>query len=123
MRFWTVGDRTFPERLKRLRLARGMTQKELAQAAGCAWNLVYRWERGFNGPAPRTVRRVAGVLGVGTAELVGVPRTAREAVGATGRQDRALTVSVDRPHAGNGILVCRLICRHRALAHWPHTAQ
>ena len=42
----------FPERLKRLRLQRGMTQKELALAAGCAWNLIYRWERGFNGPAP-----------------------------------------------------------------------
>ena len=81
--YWTVGNATFPERLKRLRLARGMTQKELALEAGCAWNLVYRWERGFNGPAPRTAKRVAGVLGVDPAELVDVSRTRREALGPT----------------------------------------
>ncbi len=72
--FWIVGDRTFPQRLKRLRLARGLTQKQLAIEAGCAWNLVYRWERGFNGAAPRTLMRVAGVLRVGAGQLVGVPR-------------------------------------------------
>src|SRR4029453_10978721 len=68
--FWLVGNSTFPERLKRLRLARGLTQKQLSEAAGVSKDLVYRWEREYHGPAARTARRVAAVLGVRARDLV-----------------------------------------------------
>jgi len=57
-------ERTFPERLRKARLERGLTQKGLSLAAGVAKDLVYRWENGLHGALRRTLARVAAVLGV-----------------------------------------------------------
>jgi len=57
-------ERTFPERLRKARLERGLNQKELSLAAGVSRDLVYRWENGLHGALRRTLGRVAAVLGV-----------------------------------------------------------
>jgi len=62
--FWLIGEKTFAQRLKRLRLARGITQKELSISAKVSKDLVFRWERGLHGGRRTTVGRVAGKLGV-----------------------------------------------------------
>jgi transcriptional regulator with XRE-family HTH domain len=57
-------------KLKELRRLRAMSQQELADAAGVGRNTISRIERGETGAHGRTLRRVAGVLGVDVAELV-----------------------------------------------------
>jgi transcriptional regulator with XRE-family HTH domain len=47
-----------------------MSQQELADAAGVGRNTISRIEREETGAHGRTLRRVAGILGVDVAELV-----------------------------------------------------
>ena len=58
------------ERLKELRALRAFSQQELADASGVGRNTISRIERGETGAHGRTLRRLAGVLGVNVAELV-----------------------------------------------------
>jgi transcriptional regulator with XRE-family HTH domain len=58
------------ERLKELRKLRAMSQQELAEAAGIGRATLSRIERGETGAHGRTLRRLAGALGVGVEELV-----------------------------------------------------
>jgi transcriptional regulator with XRE-family HTH domain len=62
--FSVFGDTTFAQRLKRLRLECGLTQKQLSLKAGLAKDLVWRWERELWGARRRSVERVAAVLQV-----------------------------------------------------------
>ena len=55
--------------VKRLRLARNMTQAELAQAAGTAQNVISGMESGMKGASMLMLGRVAEALGVKGAEL------------------------------------------------------
>jgi transcriptional regulator with XRE-family HTH domain len=64
MPFSVLADATFAQRLKRLRLARGLTQKQLSLQAGLTKDLVWRWERELWGARRRSVERVAAVLQV-----------------------------------------------------------
>jgi transcriptional regulator with XRE-family HTH domain len=51
--------------LRRVRLAHGMTQRELASAVGASQPTIHRLERGLQrGARPRTVVRLERVLGV-----------------------------------------------------------
>lgn len=63
----------FNERLKALRKERGLTQTELADAAGVALMTVQRWEAGTNEPRVSDIQKLAGALGITTAALIGDP--------------------------------------------------
>jgi transcriptional regulator with XRE-family HTH domain len=67
-------------RLRAVRLARGLTQRALAERMGNSWTQVQEWERGWakrkNGrcptrPSPRSVHRLATALGIEYEELLG----------------------------------------------------
>ena len=58
------------ERLKDLRIARALTQEELAAKAGMGKNTVNRMERNITEPRPSTLRKLSEALGVDPAELV-----------------------------------------------------
>ncbi len=58
------------EKLKELRKARALSLRELAELAGVGHNTIYRIEHGQTNTIPRTVRRLAGALGVEPSELM-----------------------------------------------------
>jgi transcriptional regulator with XRE-family HTH domain len=61
---------TFAERLKHLREAKGLSQRQLEQAAGIQHGIVSRIEAGVRGyPSVPTVLALARVLGVTVEEL------------------------------------------------------
>lgn len=55
---------TFGEKLRELRLAKGLTQKELADQAGTNQQSVGRWEAGLQTPAFDAVQALCRALGV-----------------------------------------------------------
>jgi transcriptional regulator with XRE-family HTH domain len=59
-------------RLKELRRLRALSQQELAEESGVGRATISRIERGETGAHGRTLRRLAGALGVGVEELVRV---------------------------------------------------
>jgi transcriptional regulator with XRE-family HTH domain len=59
------------ENLKRLRTLNALTQEELAAKAGLTTAAVARIERNEAEPRPSTLRKLAGVLEVKPATLVG----------------------------------------------------
>ena len=54
----------FPRRLKRMRMERGLTKKELAAALGCSANSIYNWESGRVMPSKFVVELLAHFFGV-----------------------------------------------------------
>jgi transcriptional regulator with XRE-family HTH domain len=57
-------------KLKQLRKDQVLSQRELAHLAGLTHVTVWRLENGFENAHPRTIRKIAGVLGVEPKELV-----------------------------------------------------
>ena len=57
-------------KLKRLREERVLSQRELARMAGLTHQTVWRYENGSTNAHPRTLRKIAGVLGVEPKDLV-----------------------------------------------------
>jgi transcriptional regulator with XRE-family HTH domain len=57
-------------KLQRLREEKVLSQRELARLAGLTHQTVWRFENGFTNAHPRTIRKIAGVLGVEPKELV-----------------------------------------------------
>ena len=57
-------------KLRELRLDAGYSQAELAERAGLTREAISLLETGKRNPYPRTVRKLAGVLGVDPSELV-----------------------------------------------------
>jgi transcriptional regulator with XRE-family HTH domain len=51
-------------RLRELREQAGLTQQQVADAVGCTWEAVSRWERGTREPGWSQVLALAGALGV-----------------------------------------------------------
>ena len=60
------------ERLRRLRLERGLTQRELADKAGMSQSTIVLLERRGRSERfhPSTVRKLSGALGVNAAEFL-----------------------------------------------------
>jgi transcriptional regulator with XRE-family HTH domain len=58
------------QRLKALRKERVLSQREVARMAGLAYGTVWRLENGFPQARTRTIRKLAGALGVEPRELV-----------------------------------------------------
>lgn len=59
----------FGPRLRALRLAAGLTQKQLADRVGMHYQNLARLERGTRGPSWETVLKLADALGVSTEEF------------------------------------------------------
>jgi HTH-type transcriptional regulator, competence development regulator len=59
-----------PTKLKRLREENVLSQRELARMAKLTHATVWRLENGFENAHPKTIRKIAGVLGVEPKELV-----------------------------------------------------
>ncbi len=57
-------------RLKELRTLRALTLRELGQQSGVSYATIWRIENGHSDVRPSTIRKLAGALGVDTAELV-----------------------------------------------------
>jgi transcriptional regulator with XRE-family HTH domain len=57
-------------KLKQLREDQVLSQRELARMAGLTQMTVWRLENGFETAHPKTIRKIAGVLGVEPKELV-----------------------------------------------------
>jgi transcriptional regulator with XRE-family HTH domain len=55
---------TLGERIKRLRLARGITQKQLAELVGTEWHSAMYWESGSSIPSTPLVQPIARALNV-----------------------------------------------------------
>jgi transcriptional regulator with XRE-family HTH domain len=60
----------FGPRLRRLRLARGLTLVELGARANVHANTITRWERGIERPSERLLIRVAQALGTSAERLL-----------------------------------------------------
>lgn len=58
------------ERLRSLREGRVFTLHELSGESGVSYNTIYRLEHGKTGAHPRTIRKLAGALGVEAEYLV-----------------------------------------------------
>jgi transcriptional regulator with XRE-family HTH domain len=58
------------QRLRELRRQKVLSMRELEQMSGVSYNTIWRLENGLTGAQPRTIRKIAGVLGVEPAELV-----------------------------------------------------
>jgi transcriptional regulator with XRE-family HTH domain len=65
-----AGQREFAQRLRRLRTARGLTQRQLA-GEGLSVSYVSLLEAGRRSPTPETVQALASTLGCTPAELLG----------------------------------------------------
>ena len=65
------------KRIADLRAARGITQSELGRRAQIAQGHMSRIEAGKQHPQERTIRKIASVLGVSVAELLGEEQSAR----------------------------------------------
>jgi transcriptional regulator with XRE-family HTH domain len=59
-------------RLRELRRQRVLSMRELEDRSGVSYNTIWRLENGLTGAHPRTLRRLAEVLGVEPSELVKV---------------------------------------------------
>ena len=58
------------EKLKELRKEQALSLRELASASGVSHNTIWQLEREKGGAHPRTVRLLAGALGVTPRELM-----------------------------------------------------
>jgi transcriptional regulator with XRE-family HTH domain len=62
----------FPDRLRRLRKAAGLSRESLALRAGCSWKSVQAWEQGRRGPPSLDLAAgLARALGVSLDVLAG----------------------------------------------------
>lgn len=68
---------TFGSRLRRVRIARGLTQEELGKKTGLSNRMVAYYEIQGGTPSPTQVARFAKILGVSADELVGATRASR----------------------------------------------
>jgi transcriptional regulator with XRE-family HTH domain len=71
-----AGDETAGERLKRLRREAGLSQSQLARAAGVPIGTLRNWEQNRRVPLLDTAARVARAIGVSLDELAGQPEAA-----------------------------------------------
>lgn len=59
----------FGDHIRSLRLARGLSQEEVAHSAGIHVTYLSGVERGVRNPSLKNLRRIAGALGLGVGEL------------------------------------------------------
>ena len=57
-------------RIRKIRIARGMTQSALGDAVGLSADRIQQYENGFRRPRAELLKKIAGALGVSTLSLV-----------------------------------------------------
>ena len=57
-------------KLARVRIARGLTQAQLAEMTGCTQADVSRWERGTHAMGSRRLAQIARALGCGIEDII-----------------------------------------------------
>ena len=83
------------ERIRAVRVERGLTQKQLGDLCGMADSAIRRYESGRGNPTEKTLKRIASALGVPLADLLPEP-TEEEKAGLLG-----IVQEIGLPH-GNG---------------------
>ena len=63
---------TFGERLKELRIEKGLSQKVLAEHLGCNQSMISFWENGVNEPTESAIRKAALFFEVSADYLIGL---------------------------------------------------
>jgi transcriptional regulator with XRE-family HTH domain len=58
------------QRLRELRRQKVLSMRELEEMSSVSYNTIWRLENGLTGAQPRTIRKIAEVLGVEPAELI-----------------------------------------------------
>ena len=66
-------EQPFSETLQQLRKDRGLTQQQLADAAGLSQTAVSQWEAGVREPSWSAVRALAAALGVDCTAFTAAP--------------------------------------------------
>ena len=62
---------TFPDRLKKFRIAKGLTQNQIADVLGVSQNAVYNWENGRREPSLGAIKQIAEILDTTMFDLIG----------------------------------------------------
>ncbi len=57
------------QRIKKERIIKGLTMREVAHKAGISYTSIYQLEKGQNKPQPKTIRKICDVLGIRTEEV------------------------------------------------------
>lgn len=70
-----MADRAAPRRtndsaIARLRIARGLTQAQLAELIGCPHQSINKWETGKNKPGMQSLIKLSRALGCGVDDLI-----------------------------------------------------
>ena len=63
---------TFGEKLKELRVEKGLSQKVLAEQLGCNQSMISFWENGINEPTENAIRKTALFFEVSADYLLGL---------------------------------------------------
>ena len=66
-----INSNIFPQRLKELRLKKGLTQTELGEKVGVKQNTFTNWENGKREPNFETLLKLASILNTTTSYLLG----------------------------------------------------
>lgn len=66
-----INNSIFPQRLKKLRKEKGLTQKELGERLGVKQNTFTNWENGKREPNLSTILKLAEILETTTDDLLG----------------------------------------------------
>lgn len=66
-----MADKTVGENIRKYREARGMLQKELAEAVGKKAGTISNWELGLRDPGADNIKRIAQALAISPSELIG----------------------------------------------------
>ena len=84
------------DNVKRLRLLRGLTQKQLAGILGVSPKTVSKWETGLGQPEVNQIIPLARVFGVSTDELFFGPQTVNSVGGTGSSETRSVQKELDR---------------------------
>jgi transcriptional regulator with XRE-family HTH domain len=93
-----VTPQQFGARLRELRDEKGLSQKQLADAAGVSQNGVSEWERGEREPSSLTVLKLAAALGVESSAFEAAPSATTKPRG-RGRPQKPAGGEAERPDA------------------------
>lgn len=65
------GNDSIGERMKEIRIEKGLTQRQIADSIGVTYQHISQYERGLRTPKMNTIRKIAEALGVDVWEIIG----------------------------------------------------
>jgi transcriptional regulator with XRE-family HTH domain len=111
-----VSDMRISSKVRHARRLRGLTLKEVADAADCSESLLSKIENGHANPSLKMLQRLASALGLTVGQFFAqesrsgnvVMRAATRSKFATGRDGKGDEVEPLAPHTGGDLLECHL---------------